>query len=379
MDTIISTEKPQASEGSNPIHLYRSSRHLGVAPSAPPSQYVGAPIQYCPTKWVEQPGQHLPAQEVLLQPPGTEVIYPPVAAAEVVTEVASHEVYQQMGNQDVYQHPVVYQEVQRPEVYQPTSQKTYTVQAGVTYQVPTVGVERNGLTEYVPDPKQVPGLNYFPTHTVEQNGFTGYAASPSVGQEYASSYTTSTSDYTSEYILSSPECVPATPEFPPQPPVISAEVASVPPAQYVQYVPYYFYYPVGVPASTLNNSSSVPGAPAPRVRGQPVCVQSQTSSSSSASSDSYILRTERKGGGRRRRRKRGESEKVPMVRRQFVSNLETFETFLQEAALGDVDSGYVNGEESSSEPGSEREGVDGHSEIIDSGLEVIAWEAPKQH
>merc|ERR1719322_1094447 len=258
-----------------------------------------------------------------------------------------------MGNQDVYQHPVVYQEVQRPEVYQPTSQKTYTVQAGVTYQVPTVGVERNGLTEYVPDPKQVPGLNYFPTHTVEQNGFAGYAASPSVGQEYASSYTTSTSDYTSEYILSSPECVPATPEFPPQPAVISAEVASVPPAQYVQYVPYYFYYPVGVPATTLNNSSGVPEVPAPRVRSQPVCVQSQTSSSSSASSDSYILRTERKGGGRRRRRKRGESEKVPM-----------------EAALGDVDSGYVNGEESSSEPGSEREGVDGHSEIIDSGLEV---------
>ena len=67
------------------------------------------------------------------------------------------------------------------------------------------------------------------------------------------------------------------------------------------------------------------------------------------------------------------------MRRQFVSNLETFETFLQEAALGDVDSGYVNGEESSSEPGSEREGVDNHSEIIDSGLEVIDWEAPKQH
>merc|ERR1711990_681095 len=41
-----------------------------------------------------------------------------------------------------------------------------------------------------------------------------------------------------------------------------------------------------------------------------------------------------------------------------------------EAALGDVDSGYVNGEESSSEPGSEREGVDNHSEIIDSGMEV---------
>ena len=68
-----------------------------------------------------------------------------------------------------------------------------------------------------------------------------------------------------------------------------------------------------------------------------------------------------------------------MVRRRFVSNLEYIETLLQEAALGDVDSGYVNGEESSSEPGSEREGVEGHSEIIDSGMEVIAWEAPKQH
>ena len=65
------------------------------------------------------------------------------------------------------------------------------------------------------------------------------------------------------------------------------------------------------------------------------------------------------------------------MRRQFVSNLETFETFLQEAALGDVDSGYVNGEESSSEPGSEREGVDPHNEIIDSGMEVTAWKAPK--
>merc|ERR1712212_1420145 len=331
---VISTEKQQqANEGSKPIHLYRSSRHLGVPPSAPSSQYVGAPIQYCPTKWVDQTNQQMPPQEVLLQTAVPEVVYPPVATAEVISEVVSQEMYQQIGSQEVYQHPVVYQEVQRPEVYQPTSHKTYTVQAGVTYQVPTVAVERNGLTEYVPDPKQVPGLNYFPTLPVEQNGFTGYAASPSVGQEYASSYTTSTSDYTSEYVLSSPDCVPASPEFPPQPPAISAEVA-VPPAQYVQYVPYYFYYPVGVPANVNSNSttSCVPGPPVARVRSQPV-VQSQPSSSSSASSDSYGVRSERKGGGRRRRRKRGESEgkleKVPM-----------------EASLGDVDSGYLNGEES---------------------------------
>ena len=66
-----------------------------------------------------------------------------------------------------------------------------------------------------------------------------------------------------------------------------------------------------------------------------------------------------------------------MVRRQFVSNLEYIETLMQEAALGDVDSGYVNGEESSSDQGSEREGVDGHNEIIDSGMEVTAWKAPK--
>merc|ERR1719184_541341 len=180
-----------------------------------------------------------------------------------------------MGNQDVYQHPVVYQEVQRPEVYQPTSHKTYTVQAGVTYQVPTVAVERNGLTEYVPDPKQVPGLNYFPTLPVEQSGLTDYAESPPASQKYAASYTASTSDYTSEYILSSPDCVPAAPEFPPHPPpaAISAELALVPPAaQYVQYVPYYFYYPVGVPANVNSNSttSCVPGPPVARVRSQPV-------------------------------------------------------------------------------------------------------------
>merc|ERR1712212_303375 len=341
--TVISTEKQQqANEGSKPIHLYRSSRHLGVPPSAPSCQYVGAPIQYCPTKWVDQTNQHMPPQEVILQTAGPEVVYPQVATAEVISEVVGQEMYQQIGSQEVYQHPVVYQEVQRPEVYQPTSHKTYTVQAGVTYQVPTVAVERNGLTEYVPDPKQVPGLNYFPTLPVEQSGLTDYAASPPASQEYASSYTTSTSDYTSEYVLSSPDCVPASPEFPPQPPAISAEVA-VPPAQYVQYVPYYFYYPVGVPANVNNNSNScVPGVPVARVRSQPV-VQSQTSSSSSASSDSYAVRSERKGGGRSRRRKRGESEgkleKVPM-----------------EAALGDVDSGYLNGEESSSEQGSEREG-----------------------
>ena len=70
---------------------------------------------------------------------------------------------------------------------------------------------------------------------------------------------------------------------------------------------------------------------------------------------------------------------MPSVRRQFVSNLEYIETLMQEAALGDVDSGYVNGEESSSEPGSERELLDGHDEIIDSGMEVRAWKAPKQH
>ena len=322
VDTVMSTEKQQATDGSNPIHLYRSSRHLGVPPSAPPSQYVGAPIQYCPTKWVNQTNQHLPSQEVLLQTAGPEVVYPQVATAEVISEVVGQEMYQQLGSQEVYQHPVVYQEVQRPEVYQPTSHKTYTVQAGVTYQVPTVAVERNGLTEYVPDPKQVPGLNYLPTLPVEQNGLTDYAASPPVSQEYAASYTGSTSDYTSEFVLSSPDCVPASPEFPLQPPAtISAEVA-VPPAQYVQYVPYYFYYPVGVPANVHNNSTScVPGVPAARVRSQPV-VQSQTSSSSSASSDSYAVRSERKGGGRRRRRKRGESEgkleKMPMVRRHFV-------------------------------------------------------------
>ena len=323
VDTVISTEKQQATDGSNPIHLYRSSRHLGVPPSAPPSQYVGAPIQYCPTKWVNQTNQHLPSQEVLLQTAGPEVVYPQVAAAEVISEVVSQEIYPQLGSQEVYQHPVVYHEVQRPEVYQPTSHKTYTVQAGVTYQVPTVAVERNGLTEYVPDPKQVPGLNYFPTLPVEQNGLTDYAASPPASQEYAASYNASTSDYTSEYVLSSPDCVPASPEFPPQPSAISAEVA-VPPAQYVQYVPYYFYYPVGVPANVSNNTTScVPGVPAARVRSQPVLVQSQTSSSSSASSDSYAVRSERKGGGRRRRRKRGESEgkleKMPMVRRHFVT------------------------------------------------------------
>ena len=370
---VISTEKQQqgANEGSKPIHLYRSSRHLGVPPSAPSSQYVGAPIQYCPTKWVDhQANQHMPPQEVLLQTAGPEVVYPPVATAEVISEVASQEMYQQMGSQEVYQHPVVYQEVQRPEVYQPTSHKSYTVQAGVTYQVPTVAVERNGLTEYVPDPKQVPGLNYF-----EQNGLTEYAASPPASQEYAASYTASTSDYTSEYILSSPDCVPATPEFPPQPPPpISAELAVVPPpAQYVQYVPYYFYYPVGVPAN-VNNSNNVAGPPVARVRNQPV-VQSQTSSSSSASSDSYAVRSERKGGGRRRRRKRGESEgkmeKVPMVSEQTFHDL-FYETFLlQEAALGDVDSGYLNGEESSSEQGSEREGEEeGEAEVTDSGMEV---------
>merc|ERR1711971_1264351 len=356
---VISTEKQQqqqgANEGNKPIHLYRSSRHLGVPPSAPSSQYVGAPIQYCPTKWVDhQANQHMPPQEVLLQTAGPEVVYPPVATAEVISEVASQEMYQQMGSQEVYQHPVVYQEVQRPEVYQPTSHKSYTVQAGVTYQVPTVAVERNGLTEYVPDPKQVPGLNYF-----EQNGLTEYAAaSPPASQEYAASYTASTSDYTSEYILSSPDCVSAAPEFPPHPPpALSAELALVPPpAQYVQYVPYYFYYPVGVPAN-VDNSNDVAGPPVARVRSQPV-VLSQTSSSSSASSDSYAVRSERKGGGRRRRRKRGESEgkleKVPM-----------------EAALGDVDSGYLNGEESSSEQGSEREGEEeGEAEVTDSGMEV---------
>ena len=375
MDAVISTEKQQTDDSGNQIHLYRSSRHLGVPPSAPSSQYVGAPIQYCPTKWVDQTNQHMPPQEVLLQTAGPEVIYPQVATAEVISEVVGPEMYQQLGSQEVYQHPVVYQEVQRPEVYQPTSHKTYTVQAGVTYQVPTVAVERNGLTEYVPDPKQVPGLNYFPTLPVEQNGLTEYAASPPASQEYAASYTASTSDYTSEYVLSSPDCVPASPEFPPQPPAISAEVA-VPPAQYVQYVPYYFYYPVGVPANVNNSSTScVPGAPVARVRSQPV-VQSQTSSSSSASSDSYAVRSERKGGGRRRRRKRGESEgkleKVPMVRRHFVicafMKLETFPS--QEAALGDVDSGYLNGEESSSEQSSEREGEEGQGEIIDSGMEV---------
>ena len=330
--SVISTEKQQqTNEGSKPIHLYRSSRHLGVPPSAPSSQYVGAPIQYCPTKWVDQTNQHVPPQEVLLQTAVPEVVYPPVATAEVISEVVGQEMYQQIGSQEVYQHPVVYQEVQRPEVYQPTSHKTYTVQAGVTYQVPTVAVERNGLTEYVPDPKQVPGLNYF-----EQNGLTEYGGSPPASQEYAESYTASTSDYTSEYILSSPDCVPATPEFPTQPPpaAISAELAVVPPAaQYVQYVPYYFYYPVGVPANVNSNStaSCVPGPPVARVRSQPV-VQSQTSSSSSASSDSYGVRSERKGGGRRRRRKRGESEgkleKVPMVSEQtfrnFFMKLETF-------------------------------------------------------
>merc|ERR1739842_154458 len=42
-----------------------------------------------------------------------------------------------------------------------------------------------------------------------------------------------------------------------------------------------------------------------------------------------------------------------------------------EAALGDVDSGYLNGEESSSEQGSEREGEEeGQAEITDSGMEV---------
>merc|ERR1711971_1479168 len=64
---VISTERQQqqgASEGSKPIHLYRSSRHLGVPPSAPSSQYVGAPIQYCPTKWVDQQtNQLIPHQE----------------------------------------------------------------------------------------------------------------------------------------------------------------------------------------------------------------------------------------------------------------------------------------------------------------------------
>ena len=318
MDTIISTERQQTQDGSNPINLYRSSRHLGVPPSAPSSQYVGAPIQYCPTKWVDQTNQHLPSPEVLLQTAAPEVVYPQVATAEVISEVTGHEMFQQLGAQELYQHPVVYQEVQRPEVYQPTSHKTYTVQAGVTYQVPTVAVERNGLTEYVPDPKQVPGLNYFPTLPVEQNGVSEYAASsPPASQEYAASYTASTSDYTSEYVLSSPDCVPAAPEFPLQPPAISSEVA-VPPAQYVQYVPYYFYYPVGVPANVNNNSTNcVPGVPVPRVRSQPV-VQSQTSSSSCASSDSYAVRSERKGRGRMRRRKRGVSEgnleKVPMVR-----------------------------------------------------------------
>ena len=378
MDAVISTEKQQTDDSGNQIHLYRTSRHLGVPPSAPSSQYVGAPIQYCPTKWVDQTNQHMPPQEVLLQTAGPEVIYPQVATAEVISEVVAPEMYQQLGSQEVYQHPVVYQEVQRPEVYQPTSHKTYTVQAGVTYQVPTVAVERNGLTEYVPDPKQVPGLNYFPALPVEQNGLTEYAASPPANQEYAASYTASTSDYTSEYVLSSPDCVPASPEFPPQPPAISAEVA-IPPAQYVQYVPYYFYYPVGVPANVNNSSTScVPGAPVARVRSQPV-VQSQTSSSSSASSDSYAVRSERKGGGRRRRRKRGESEgkleKVPMVRRHFVicsfMKLETFPS--QEAALGDVDSGYLNGEESSSEQSSEREGEEGRGEIIDSGMEVTNY------
>merc|ERR1712228_894357 len=42
-----------------------------------------------------------------------------------------------------------------------------------------------------------------------------------------------------------------------------------------------------------------------------------------------------------------------------------------EAALGDVDSGYLNGEESSSEQGSEREGEEeGQAEVTDSGMEV---------
>ena len=109
--TVISTEKQQqANEGSKPIHLYRSSRHLGVPPSAPSSQYVGAPIQYCPTKWVDQTNQHVPPQEVLLQTAVPEVVYPPVATAEVISEVVGQEMYQQIGSQEVYQHPVVYQQ-----------------------------------------------------------------------------------------------------------------------------------------------------------------------------------------------------------------------------------------------------------------------------
>jgi len=89
-------------------------------------------------------------------------------------------------------------------------------------------------------------------------------------------------------------------------------------------------------------------------RAQPV-VQSQTSSSSSASSDSYTVRTERKGGGRRRRRKRGESEGKVAA-----------------AALADVDSGYVNGEESSSEQNSDKEDEEDmmEDEVNDSGMEV---------
>merc|ERR1712192_266035 len=58
--------------------------------------------------------------------------------------------------------------------------------------------------------------------------------------------------------------------------------------------------------------------------------------------------------GRKRGESEGKLEKVPM-----------------EAALGDVDSGYLNGEESSSEQGSEREGEeDGEAEVTDSGMEV---------
>ena len=57
MEAIISTDTGATKEGGRGqeggVPMYRSSRHLGVAATAPQCQYAGAPIQYCSTRWVE--------------------------------------------------------------------------------------------------------------------------------------------------------------------------------------------------------------------------------------------------------------------------------------------------------------------------------------
>ena len=71
-------------------------------------------------------------------------------------------------------------------------------------------------------------------------------------------------------------------------------------------------------------------------------------------------------GGKRGQSGEGAHGKNSVIFKPFL-----YETFLfKEAALGDVDSGYLNGEESSSEQNSERGEEEDQGEITDSGMEV---------